>query len=78
MIRTCPMKAYPHPAAAYNFTKEAANMSDSTPSTRQVSYRYTIRNTFPGRAFTKTEQQKIVTQILTQLTLHKNSKEPLK
>lgn len=40
--------------------------------------RYRIRNTFPGKAFSKPEQQRIAAQISNQLTLNKNSIVPRK
>lgn len=40
--------------------------------------RYEVRNTFPGKAFSKPEQQRIAAQISNQLTLHKESIVPRK
>ena len=35
--------------------------------------KYKVRNVFPGKVFSKPEQQKIATQISKQLSLHKTA-----
>lgn len=50
-------------------------MEDIKPAARSKIIT-TIRNVFPGKVFTKSEQQKIAAQISKQLSLHNDPKTP--
>ena len=65
--------AYLDKPTAYNSFREVVDMEDIKQTTQKKG-KYKVTYLFPGKVFSKAEQQKVATQISNILNLHKDNK----